>query len=161
MTETNNIIPLVSLEELAIPKLRVIIQLGEDEDGNPIERMIPMRLLSWHRVREIRNSVRNPMPPEESIERDGKKLIVKHNVASPEYMAALDDCETKRVLLIILAAWDENELPLPGATQEDKLTWIRENLSANIVNQLINLLTDEAGRGKARIEERASTFQRG
>jgi hypothetical protein len=152
-------IPLATLDDLAVPKLKVIVQLGQDSEGNQIERILPLKLLSWHRVRQLRNSIPNPPAPITNVERISGRMVVQHDFAEPSYVIQMDEAEIQRTLLIIYAAWDETELPLPGSTNEQKMQWIRDNLSANIVNQIISLLSDEALKGKARIEERASQFR--
>lgn len=153
---------MATLDDLTARNLDITLQIGEDEDGEPIEVQFYLKELSFFKIQQLRNSVPNPVPPVGDIQKDDNGIIKRlPNYDDPTYRQEVEMKEHERTHRIIFAAWRQDKLPIPGETDDDKLNWIKENLNASIIRQIIDVLATLAMKGSARIEARADTFQPG
>lgn len=175
MTEENTV-RFATLDDLSSRNVNVLLQIGEkpvldadgrpvlDENGlptkEPIEVRFPLRTLSFYKVQEIINSVATPLPTQihdiQKLPGGGIRRVYDYD--DPNYQGALAMAMHERNIRIILAAWREDELPIPGETTDEKLVWLKEHVEVGIMRQLISVLTNLSAEGEARVEARALSF---
>lgn len=114
---------------------------------------VPMRGVSFAEYQAIGWSVPDPTPPITSAGKNGP--IFDYNDAG--YKRAMQQAETKRMHLRLLAAL---ALPVPGDTDDEKIAFL-QSLDANYVRMLTVALVQMVTDGKASLEAKSATFQRG
>ena len=149
-------IRLATLDDLEIGKWNVVVELGLNEAGEMDEVLIPLNALSYYQVQQIRADIKDPMPPMAG-HRDGG--IPVYNFSDPAYLAERNMKEAERMHAFLLAAWPEDKIPLPGATDAEKIEHLKFKLTASVVRQLLERLQGLIMEGNARVEARAATFQ--
>lgn len=162
-----------TLDDLKRKNVTVILQVGEEdsgereEDGTPIMRPveveIPLRTISYFRAQEINTSVKDPGPPDGDIVRDEKTGNIRKtfNYNDPTYLAAVQMAHYERSYRLIMEAWRQDDFPLPGATYDERLQYLKEEFDVAVVRQLVDILTGLGMKGQARIQARAETFHNG
>jgi hypothetical protein len=140
---------LATLDDLKPATIKAEIEVG---DGGYV--LMELNALTYFRFNKIGLEVADPAPPIGGIDPKTKRPMPDYN--DPGYKARLAEAGMRRTLRRIAAAIAK---PLiPGESLDEKEEWVRENVSASVVNQLSTLVSAAALRGEARIVDRASRF---
>lgn len=140
-----------TLEDLAPPDITVILLIDDKK------KKLPFKMPSFFRVQEIFGSVPNPLPPFE-FKREGEEIKKEFQYNDPVYQEQVRMAIHERNIRLILDAWDQKKLPIPGVDKSDKIKWLKDSLSVSVMSQLVDVMTRVAGKGEAQIEYRANTF---
>lgn len=147
-----------TLEDLTTHNINAILEVPDD-NGELMEVTLPLRTLSYFAIEKIRASVNDEMPP---VTAYGDKVngipVPVYNWADPAFIMKRQLTELERSHRVILAAWRQDIIPLPGATDEEKLNYLREQFDTTVIKQIIDLLATMGQRGKAKIAAKADTF---
>jgi len=132
-----------------------------DENGEPLQLLLPMKTLSFFQVETERAKVVNPMPPVENIQKDasGHPRPV-YNYNDPGYQAQISIKNNERMHRVFLAALRQDVFPIPGDTDDEKLDFIKREFDASIIQAVMIQLNMLATEASAAIENRADTFHR-
>lgn len=154
MSEQNENAPIewATLDDLTPADLNVILEI----DDRRVR--LPLKMPSFFRIQEIFGSVINPAPPFEFKKDKDGELQKEFIFADPTYLQQVTMCNHERNYRLILDCWRQDKLAIPGSTHDEKITWLKSNLSVTVVNQLVDIITQVGGKGKAVIETRAATF---
>lgn len=163
---------LATLDDLTRRNVTVVLQIGKvdsgerEEDGTPIMRPVevelPLRTLSYLRVQKINASVPNPNPPEDNPTKDANgNLKRQFNYNDETYLRLMQEAMNERMYRMILEAWRQDVLALPGDNDDERLHYLMDEFDVATIRQLMDVLTTLGSEGRARIEARAETFHNG
>lgn len=120
---------------------------------------IPLRLLSWHEWTAIGTAVHDPAMPNNRRDASGNNGLP--NPFDMKYQAEKAEADEERAYRRLAKALKGGGNDIPGETLEDQAEAIREVIEVGIANALLTLLGKMASEGKARVLERAESFQDG
>jgi hypothetical protein len=152
-----------TLEDLKRPNLPVTIELPNGE-GGVTAYQFPLKIPSFFRIQEVMASVIDPVPPLDGAmpyKRENGSVRPQYDYNNPDYLAAKQLKWSERNHRLLLEAWDQEKLPLPGNNDAEKLRYLMYDVDPLIVRQLIEILTEYAMKGRASIDYRASSFRAG
>lgn len=110
--------------------------------------IVPLRLLTYAAWNRIGREVKNPSPPLSGVDANKRPI---HDLNDPTYQNAIAEAGEERNYRRLLAALD---IPIPGATVEDKVKALRETVDAGVMRKLMDFLGGVIVQGEAAISGR-------
>lgn len=140
-------IPMATLDDLKLATITVVVMLA---DG--AEVALKLNNISRFKIYQIRNSVKEPLPPIVDYIAADKPI---YNRLDQGYLSQMIEVNYKRNSLVLL---EMLQLDIPGETADERLTFMQEQLDPMVYDALLEVVTSILDKAKARIIHRADTF---
>ena len=138
-----------TLSDLECATITVVITLADD---SPVT--VPMKMIPQHRMMQLSAMIPSAMPPVVDYKTDGSRQPI-YGYNDPAFVASVGRVQFERNCLMLA---EMVQLDIPGATTEEKASYIRETFDPIVTDQLVNVIGERREKAKARIVTRAETF---